>query len=1007
MHLMRVILTQSSGIFFSVFILAGTASAQVSLTSPASAELVGANISMPGTGYPAGAISANWVSITVTPSPGAGSPVSFAPTTVSGSGSIRTLIFKLPAALSANQPYTAAVCVSGQTTSYVAFTTSACANITVNPAASISNVSPGAGQIGNSVRVTIAGLYSHFAQTTSVVSVGGTGVTVSGVAITAGSTTQLSATFTIAANAPVGPRTVTVTSGSEVATLAASFVVAPNSGLTLSTINPNSAAQGVSPGVEIQAINSHFAQGVTTANFGSGVTITGIAVNSPTDMTVWLWIDPLAPAGGRTVTVVTGSEFAVATNGFTVTPSGASIVGVAPPTPVPPGSNATLTLTGVGTHWVSPATSVSFGGGIISGAVTVSSYTSLTVSISVGAQVGAGTYGVTTATNGEIAMLNSAVTVPASTPLISGVAPSTGVQGATFDVFVSGTNTNFTTGGISANFGPLIAINSVSPTNANTVDINVSISYLAATGGREVNLTSNGTLFSFNFTVGPDSSSVINVTPNSATQQSSAALQVTGSNTHWSQGTTAASLGDGNIGINRVIVNSPTTAEVDITISAQASLGLHAVSMTTGGEASLSSQSQPAGSWTYRNNEKGEHGSILGGLLYAPLENNADNSGSGFGVIDPATGVLQQFISVPTNCLEAAPAMDIRGYLHVYSCSSSQGASGGFLAKIDLSTGTVVKTLTIPTGQVDWEKVAYDPVNDILLQAMSGVGLRAVRTTDYSTAWTNTDVTTTAGGYACGACETGPVLINGQYAYWQDFVGKLFKIDLATGATVASQAAFVSGYVGVYANMSFDQVNSRIFLTTAANTVYAVNALDLSLIWTHTVDDSSWYFFRGGAYHNNVYYVTDRQKSSPYGSKIYALNAATGNVLWTNTTAINAGAEISSLLVDDTYAYAGTYDYTTFNYNYILVVNLSDGTLEESIPLVHGVSSGIPTVYAGRIIAGLWDTFGYQAVQVRAGGGTGDWYYKADTNMTGYAGPFMSGALSPVNSGFTVLPLMQ
>jgi len=65
-HLMRVILTQSSGIFFSVFILAGTASAQVSLTSPASAELVGANISMPGTGYPAGAISANWVSITVT-----------------------------------------------------------------------------------------------------------------------------------------------------------------------------------------------------------------------------------------------------------------------------------------------------------------------------------------------------------------------------------------------------------------------------------------------------------------------------------------------------------------------------------------------------------------------------------------------------------------------------------------------------------------------------------------------------------------------------------------------------------------------------------------------------------------------------------------------------------------------------------------------------------------------------------------------------------------------------
>jgi hypothetical protein len=55
------------------------------------------------------------------------------------------------------------------------------------------------------------------------------------------------------------------------------------------------------------------------------------------------------------------------------------------------------------------------------------------------------------------------------------------------------------------------------------------------------------------------------------------------------------------------------------------------------------------------------------------------------------------------------------------------------------------------------------------------------------------------------------------------------------------------------------------------------------------------------------------------------------------------------------------------------------------------------------VIIGLWDTFGYQAVQVRSGGGTGVWYYKADTNMTGYAGASLAGSLATIASGFTVV----
>ena len=103
-----------------------------------------------------------------------------------------------------------------------------------------------------------------------------------------------------------------------------------------------------------------------------------------------------------------------------------------------------------------------------------------------------------------------------------------------------------------------------------------------------------------------------------------------------------ASLGDSNIAVTNMIVGSATTAEVDVTIGAQANVGLHQVNMTTGGEqASISPQGPTPGSWTYTDNAKGEHGSILGGLLYAPLENDANNSASGFGVFDPVTGSAQ------------------------------------------------------------------------------------------------------------------------------------------------------------------------------------------------------------------------------------------------------------------------------------------------------------------------------------------------------------------------------
>ena len=402
------------------------------------------------------------------------------------------------------------------------------------------------------------------------------------------------------------------------------------------------------------------------------------------------------------------------------------------------------------------------------------------------------------------------------------------------------------------------------------------------------------------------------------------------------------------------------------------------------------------GDWNYTNNIIGEHAIIHDGKLYAPLYDSDRGANGGLVVLNPITGSVIKHFTIPGYCTAAAPAFDRNGYLHIYDC-------GGFIKKLDENTGTVLRTLNIASA-LDWEALAYDPVNDIILIASQNDGsLSAVRASDYSVAWTNRDVNLTY-----GSSEIDPPLIVGAYVYWQDYSGVLYKIALSTGITAASTHATAAGLPATpyafssYSQIIYDSINNRLYLTNSTgHTAFAVNPADLSVVWSKVVESDGWNFNRGGAYHNNVWYVTARETGYPYRSKIYALNTQnSGNILWTNTTAYDNGAEVSSVLADYNYVYAGTYDYSDQDYNKLLILNALDGSVVSTIPLLNGVASSIPTFYGGKIIMGLWyDTSGqqvggYQALQVRDGGGTGDFYYKADLYQTGYVGSFASGPLT-------------
>ncbi len=329
--------------------------------------------------------------------------------------------------------------------------TVALTGVGTNSPASIQSVAPGAGQRGTTVPVTIAGLYTHFQSAnpgvTPTVSFG-TGITVSNISVI--DDTHLTASLAIAASAVAGARTVTVTSGTEKATLAAGFVVSTASGLTFTNISPSSASQGQSLSVSLSASASHFVQGTTLADFGDGITVNSLAVTDSLDATASITISNTTPAGTRIVTLVTGGEFVTGT--FLVTQSSATLLSVTPST-AEQGSNLTLTILGANTHFLSGASTVSLGSGINIGNITVLSPVSLQVAVAVTPTATAGAHSVTVTTGGETVTLPSSFTVTGSTPYLSTVSPSSGQQGTSLNVTFTGQYTTFQQATTSVTFG--------------------------------------------------------------------------------------------------------------------------------------------------------------------------------------------------------------------------------------------------------------------------------------------------------------------------------------------------------------------------------------------------------------------------------------------------------------------------------------------------------------------------------------------------------------------------
>ncbi|MES2178518.1 MAG: IPT/TIG domain-containing protein [Gemmatimonadota bacterium] len=258
------------------------------------------------------------------------------------------------------------------------------------PFPDLTAIAPNGAVQGTSVGVTLTG--SGFVTGGSTVAVDGTGVTVSNVVVN--SATSITATFTLASDATLGGRNVSVTTAGGTSA-AVTFTVNPTSS-ALVGISPDVGYRGTTLPVSFDGVN--FVSGNTGINVsGIGVTVDSIVVNSATSMGARFTIDAGAPLGGRSVTVTTPAGTSNAVN-FDVLPPPPTLASVTPNT-VTRGTNATVTLTG--TNFVNASTVVVVdGSGVTVNGVTFNSSTSLTVSLTISAGATLGGHNVTVTTFG-------------------------------------------------------------------------------------------------------------------------------------------------------------------------------------------------------------------------------------------------------------------------------------------------------------------------------------------------------------------------------------------------------------------------------------------------------------------------------------------------------------------------------------------------------------------------------------------------------------------------------
>ena len=280
--------------------------------------------------------------------------------------------------------------------------------------ATLLSVTPGNLSRGNTTDVVILGANTTWDSTSKVGL--GPGVKINSFKVV--SPTEIDANITVDPSAQIAFRTARVNTGtgSDKMTRALFVDIGTLAIPVIAGLTPAAGHQGGTLDVAITGTNTHFVDGSTRADFGTGVNVASLTVTDATHATAHVNVAADSPLGFHDVFVTTGAESAALLRGFFVDVSGAtgSLVSVTPGTVVQGGSTTVIVH---GSNTLFDATSTaSFGDGVTVVNTSVIDPTDLSVVLMVAPDAPLGPHDVTVTTGADTLTLPGGLRVATATP---------------------------------------------------------------------------------------------------------------------------------------------------------------------------------------------------------------------------------------------------------------------------------------------------------------------------------------------------------------------------------------------------------------------------------------------------------------------------------------------------------------------------------------------------------------------------------------------------------------
>ncbi|MGD0911310.1 MAG: Ig-like domain-containing protein, partial [Terracidiphilus sp.] len=456
------------------------------------------------------------------------------------------------------------------------------AGFSVTPSlASILSVSPNTSPQGTQISVDVTGFDTHWNPATQFSF--GAGIVVTGVDVTSETTATL--TLAIPALAPEGTTYAQATTAGEVATLNQAFVITAGTPYLLSSGPGTVEQQGSAVFTILAQATTWSAATPPVVSYGGNITLGPVQVTSPTTLTVQGAVAATAYPGYQNLTVTTGTQVLGINNAVYIAPGPAVINSVTPNTGGQGVTFSNVQITGINTNWVQGVTTLTFPGVLVN-SFTVNSPTSITANITVNTTAAVGQVNVTATTLGEVANEVNAFNITQTQAEMAFIDPPSLAQGQTQNLTITGIDTTFVSGtSVVTSTSPGITINSTTVNSPTSITANVTVAPTIVLGYKNITVTTGGQIVSsnalFQVTNGPAAISGLN--PSEGGEGNAVTVVVTGSQTHFSQGSTTASFA-GGISVTGITVQSLTQATVNIQIPNSVPVGTYNVTLTTGGE---------------------------------------------------------------------------------------------------------------------------------------------------------------------------------------------------------------------------------------------------------------------------------------------------------------------------------------------------------------------------------------------------------------------------------------